>query len=248
MWRKIVHWIPWKIQAQNILCTNIVLNAKTKTKKNNFCTQHVLYLYFLGNSINNLSSYCGLTDARMWASEKGLCTCNACFYKMFIINLSLEPVSKVLSLFLVVACCLLVTTYQTPTILRMTAIFLFCLQQIDQNKTKPQGDSLWLLLSHVCSGVRANLKSYQNFLCISAISLHRWFITYYFLPFQKLKSFTMSKMVRQLLCQKVCQKISVIITKTWHLCFYCLQDKTSIKKAKISVCFDYWDFLTNFLT
>ena len=39
-------------------------------------------------------------------------------------------------------CCLLLTTYQIPTILRMTAIFLFCLQQIDQNKTKPQGDSL----------------------------------------------------------------------------------------------------------
>ena len=41
-------------------------------QKNNFCTQHVLNLYFSCNSMNNLSSYCGLTDARMWASEKGL--------------------------------------------------------------------------------------------------------------------------------------------------------------------------------
>ena len=51
--------------------TNIVLNVKTKTKTN-FCTQHVLNLYFSSNSMNNLSSYCGLTDARIRASEKDL--------------------------------------------------------------------------------------------------------------------------------------------------------------------------------
>ena len=38
--------------------------------QNNICTQHVLNLYFSCNSMNNLSSYCGLTDARMRASEK----------------------------------------------------------------------------------------------------------------------------------------------------------------------------------
>ena len=38
--------------------------------QNNICTQHVVNLYFLGNSMNNLSSYCGLTDVRMRASEK----------------------------------------------------------------------------------------------------------------------------------------------------------------------------------
>ena len=54
-----------------MLCTNIVLNVKTKTK-NNFCTQHVVNLYFGGNSMNNILSYCGLTDARMRASEKDL--------------------------------------------------------------------------------------------------------------------------------------------------------------------------------
>ena len=34
--------------------------------------KHVLNLYFLGNSMNNLLSYCGLTDARMRTSEKDL--------------------------------------------------------------------------------------------------------------------------------------------------------------------------------
>ena len=41
-------------------------------QKNNFCTQHVVNLYFSGNSMNNLSSYCGLTDSRMRASDKDL--------------------------------------------------------------------------------------------------------------------------------------------------------------------------------
>ena len=45
--------------------------CQNKTK-NNFCTQHVVNLYFSGNSMNNLLSYCGLTDARMRASEKDL--------------------------------------------------------------------------------------------------------------------------------------------------------------------------------
>jgi hypothetical protein len=40
--------------------------------QNNICTQHVVNLYFSWNSTNNLSSYCGLTDARMRASEKDL--------------------------------------------------------------------------------------------------------------------------------------------------------------------------------
>ena len=38
-------------------------------QKNNFCTQHVLSLYFSGESMNNLSSHCGLTDSRMRASD-----------------------------------------------------------------------------------------------------------------------------------------------------------------------------------
>ena len=54
-----------------MLSTDIVLNVKTKTK-NNFCTQHAVNLYFSWNSMNNLSSYCGLTDARRRTSEKDL--------------------------------------------------------------------------------------------------------------------------------------------------------------------------------
>ena len=46
--------------------------CQTKTKRNNFCTQHIVNLYFLRNSMNNILSYCGLTDARMRASEKYL--------------------------------------------------------------------------------------------------------------------------------------------------------------------------------
>ena len=40
--------------------------------QNNICTQHVVNLYFSGNSMNNLLSCCGLTDARMRGSEKDL--------------------------------------------------------------------------------------------------------------------------------------------------------------------------------
>ena len=45
---------------------------KYKSKQNNFCTQHVLNLYFSCNSMNNHLSYCGLTNARKMASEKDL--------------------------------------------------------------------------------------------------------------------------------------------------------------------------------
>ena len=41
-------------------------------QKNIFCTQHIVNLYFAGNSMNNHLSYCGLTDSRMRASEKDL--------------------------------------------------------------------------------------------------------------------------------------------------------------------------------
>ena len=58
---------------QNMLCTEteIVLNVE-----NNFCTQHilphVLSLEFSCNELvmNNMSSYCGLVDAKIRASDK----------------------------------------------------------------------------------------------------------------------------------------------------------------------------------
>ena len=53
-------------------CCVQILFWMSKQKQNNFCKQHVLNLYFLGNSMNNILSYCGLTDARTKASEKDL--------------------------------------------------------------------------------------------------------------------------------------------------------------------------------
>ena len=40
--------------------------------QNNICTQHDVNLYFSWNSMNNLSSYCGLTESRMRASDTDL--------------------------------------------------------------------------------------------------------------------------------------------------------------------------------
>ena len=64
------------------MCTKIVLNVR-----NNFCTQHVLhrfeleiFVYWTCNSMNNLSSYCGLVDAKIRASDKDLHTCIGPFF------------------------------------------------------------------------------------------------------------------------------------------------------------------------
>ena len=60
--------------GENMLCTKIVLNVR-----NNFCTQDVLprfelgiFMYWTGNSMNNLLSHCGLIDAKIRASDKDL--------------------------------------------------------------------------------------------------------------------------------------------------------------------------------
>ena len=60
--------------GENMLCKNIVLNVR-----NNFCIQYVLPRFELGifmsltcNSMNNLSSYCGLVYAKIRASDKEL--------------------------------------------------------------------------------------------------------------------------------------------------------------------------------
>ena len=54
-----------------MLCTKIVFCFRFDIQ-NNICTQHVLNLYFSGNSMSNLLSYCGLTDSRMRASDTDL--------------------------------------------------------------------------------------------------------------------------------------------------------------------------------
>ena len=55
-----VHWIPRKIQVHNMLCTKKCFFCFDI--QNNVCTQHVLNLYLSCNSMNNLSSYCGLLN------------------------------------------------------------------------------------------------------------------------------------------------------------------------------------------
>ena len=64
-----------------MLCTKKILNVR-----NNFCAQHVLpkfelgiFMYWTCNSMNNLSSYCGLVDAKIRTSDKDLpVTSTAC--------------------------------------------------------------------------------------------------------------------------------------------------------------------------
>ena len=63
--------------GENMLCTKIVLNFR-----NNFFTQHVpprfelgIFMHCTCNSMNNLSSYCELVDAKIRASDKDLPVC-----------------------------------------------------------------------------------------------------------------------------------------------------------------------------
>ena len=57
--------------GENMLCTEIVLNVK-----NNFmfspCSEPGMFMYWTCNSMNNLSSYCGLVDAKIGTSYKDL--------------------------------------------------------------------------------------------------------------------------------------------------------------------------------
>ena len=53
---------PYKITK---FCVQLLFwMSKHKQNKKQFFTQHVVNLYFGGNSMNNLSSYCGLVDAK----------------------------------------------------------------------------------------------------------------------------------------------------------------------------------------
>ena len=81
-----VHWITGSVHKNCKLRTcsehveyvhKFVLNVKTKI---NLCTQHVvwscselvIFMYWTRNSMNNLSSYYGLVDAKIRASDKDL--------------------------------------------------------------------------------------------------------------------------------------------------------------------------------
>ena len=62
-----------KIQVHNMLCIKIVFFVCFCFDiQNNICTQHNVNLYFPGKSVNNLLSYCGLTDSRLRASDTDL--------------------------------------------------------------------------------------------------------------------------------------------------------------------------------
>ena len=67
----------WKLQAQNMLRTCCIHRLfKTETKQN-LCTYTTSYelaiiMYWTRNSMNNLSSYFGLVDAKIWTSHKDL--------------------------------------------------------------------------------------------------------------------------------------------------------------------------------
>ena len=58
--------LPFAEHRENMLCTKIVLNVR-----NNFCTQHVLPRFELGNCRHD----CGLVDAKIRASDKDLLVC-----------------------------------------------------------------------------------------------------------------------------------------------------------------------------
>ena len=76
-----------------MLCTKIVFFDI----QNNICTQHVVNLYFFWNSMNNLSSYCGLTGARMIASEKDLPVRTVYFTKITDSVSQNEPTTRLYS-------------------------------------------------------------------------------------------------------------------------------------------------------
>ena len=57
---------------KNTSSEHVVYKYCFECQKKKKCTQHVLNMYFSRNSMNNLLSYCGITDARMRASEKDL--------------------------------------------------------------------------------------------------------------------------------------------------------------------------------
>ena len=65
----------WKFQAQNMLCTHIVflfLFWHSEQFMYTTCSELGIFMYWTRNTMNNLSSYCGLVDARIGASDKYL--------------------------------------------------------------------------------------------------------------------------------------------------------------------------------
>ena len=57
---------------QNMLCTKIVLETISVHNMFSPCSELGIFMYWTCNSMNNMSSYCGLVDAKIRASDKDL--------------------------------------------------------------------------------------------------------------------------------------------------------------------------------
>jgi hypothetical protein len=80
IWRQIVHWITSSVHENCKLRTwgehVVYTNCFCFDIQKNLCTQHVfspcyelgIFMYWTGNSMNNLLSYCGLVDTKIRAS------------------------------------------------------------------------------------------------------------------------------------------------------------------------------------
>ena len=69
-----------KVNTQNQIMRIVLI---VKTKKNTICIQNMfwelgIFMYWTGNSMNNLLSYCGLVDAKIRASDKDLSILSNC--------------------------------------------------------------------------------------------------------------------------------------------------------------------------
>ena len=77
-------FIELPVQYKKTICSEHVVytNCSERQNKNkkticvhnmfSWCSELVVFMYWTGNSMNNLLSYCGLVDARISASEKDL--------------------------------------------------------------------------------------------------------------------------------------------------------------------------------
>ena len=61
-----------KTTGEHVLHTNCFLFWYSEQFMYTTCSELGIFMYWTGNSMNNLLSYCGLVDARISASEKDL--------------------------------------------------------------------------------------------------------------------------------------------------------------------------------
>ena len=81
----------WKFQAQNMSSTFVYINCSECKNKNTICVQGMfltcselgIFMYWTRNSMNNLSSYCGLVEAKIRASGENLPVCTYVWTKFW---------------------------------------------------------------------------------------------------------------------------------------------------------------------